>query len=208
MSRRGLVISALVATAALAVALALALRSSSGPGALWPVGGTTHAYKVSVSVPRGFYVYPEYGCFYAEHGNVYAVNGCEGRTVVVIGRFLTNFPVPRSWPGWRGDGRGSGPPSDGVALDVLVDSAPPPPGEAGLLRLPLSAKQPWPWGIETLPGPWSSLRGAAAYRAAARNGDFRFGNALYQVTYWIGPDASPSDRAAVLRALRSIRPTR
>ena len=62
--------------------------------------------------------------------------------------------------------------------------------------MPLSPSQPW--YHERL------ATGAPGYRS----GYLRFEHYVYYVRYWIGPDAPANDRAAVLRALRSIRPGR
>jgi hypothetical protein len=130
-----------------------------------------------------------------------------------VGHVLTNFPLPGrrtvgwvlSW--WAGASANfmavkkhdHGPPSDEVALELVQLQGPfgcigpcPPPR---LLHLPLSPDH----------GPWFQERlasGAPGYRY----GYLRFRGDNYKVLYWIGADAPANDRAAVLHALRSIRP--
>jgi hypothetical protein len=92
----------------------------------------------------------------------------------------------------------NGPPANKVALVLAQDDtigAPPPPS-ALRLHLPLSLDQPW-------------------FREHLRNGrhGYRWGylsfhGQPYAVTFWSGRAAPARDRAAVLSALTSIRPTR
>ena len=128
---------------------------------------------------------------------------------------LTNFPVPadttieRVLTRWSSaelkyvfvKNHNHGPPSNEVALELSQwyrdgnyqgpGRLPPPPIR---LHLPLSPNQPW--DQERLPN------GAPSFRS----GELRFNGYVYFVKYWIGPAAPANDRAAVLRALRSIRP--
>ena len=94
-----------------------------------------------------------------------------------------------------------GPPANDVLLELTQSyqdghwegpgpSLPPPVR----LHLPLSPDQPW--DVERL------ASGAPGYRS----GLFQYHGYVYSVLYWIGPDAPAADKAAVLRALRSIRP--
>ena len=121
-----------------------------------------------------------------------------GTRPLVIGYVLTNFALPTGlkaedlWTRWSAPGR-PGPPANRVALELE-------PGETfgpmNSLQLPIAVSQHW------YSEPLNS--GALGYHW----GFLRFHNADYQVTYWIGPDAPAADRAAVLRALKSIRPAR
>jgi hypothetical protein len=178
MGRRGLFTAALVAIAALAVALALALRPSpgpGGPGVPQSLGGSLRVGKVSVSIPRGFYVYTQR----------------DG-----VGYVLTNYRVPASdvHDNWVDVLIGNGPPRNGVALQLNKDTLSGP--FSAQLQLPLNLNQRW------------YLARPAMFAAGVQSGYFQFDNQAYYVMYWIGPAAPPNDRAAVLRALRSIRPTR
>jgi len=178
MGRRGRFTAALLATAAVAIALAFALRPSlgpGGPGAPQSLGGSTRVGKVSVSIPRGFYVYTQRGG---------------------VGYVLTNYRVPSSdiHDNWVDVLSGNGPPPNGVALRLNKDSLNDP--WTPRLQLPLKLNQTW---YRTRAVNWA---------AAAHGGGFVFDNQAYYVLYWIGPAAPANDRAAVLQALRSIRPTR
>jgi hypothetical protein len=135
----------------------------------------------------------------------------------VIGHVLTNFRVParhpRGWPStidwvlnrWAAaeaqfiavKKHNYGPPSNDVALELKRAYGPwghpgPPPVR---LHLPLDPNQPW------------SQQRIASGAPSYRDGYLRVHHELYYVMYWIGPDAPANDRAAVLRALRSIRPS-
>ncbi len=186
MGRRRLFTAALVGVAALAVALAFALRPSPGPGVPGGPGvqqslrGSLRVGKVSVSIPRGFHVYTQRGG---------------------VGYVLTNYRVP------AGDVRdhwvdvliGNGPPRNGVALQLNKDTLSGP--FSAQLQLPLNLNQRW---YRARP---------AELAASVQAGDFQLDNQAhraqaYHVMYWIGPAAPANDRAAVLQALRSIRPTR
>ena len=70
------------------------------PGSL---GGLTHVGKVSIAIPRGFYVYPERGG---------------------VGYVLTNYRVPASdvHDKWVDVLIGNGPPRNGVALQLNKDT--------------------------------------------------------------------------------------
>ena len=195
MSRRWVFAGALVAIAGLAVGLAFELRSP-GPGVWRPLGASTSVAKLRVSTPRGFHNYPLPRDVYAAWA---------------IGHVLTNFRVPtdttidsvlRRWSNaqWKFaavKNHNYGPPSTAVALELAPSPGPRFP-DAGLIRLhlPLSPDQRWFQA--------RLASGAPFYRY----GLLRFHHRLYEVLYWIGPDAPANDRAAVLRALRSIRPTR
>jgi len=109
----------------------------------------------------------------------------------VVGYVLTDFRlsahvgIQRMLPRWAG-----GPPANEVALRLE-------PGETlgpDRLHLPLTLNQRW-----------SEVgNGGVSYRL----GFFRFHDADWEVTYWSGPDAPAADRAAILQALKSIRPAR
>ena len=86
--------------------------------------------------------------------------------------------------------------SNEVGLELTIWPWPLYRGLKDKLHLPLTLKQPWysprpPSGAVGIHGGFLSVDGTA-----------------YEVVYWSGPTASANDRAAVLRALRSIRPTR
>ena len=175
------VAAALIVLGGAGVALAVGLRS---PSAQRP--SVLRAGKLSVSVPRGFSVYNIRG------GHLL------GARAPVVGRVLTNFRLPahttwlRVLDQWAAM-RGNGPPSDEVAL-ILE------PGETlgpDKLHLPLSLKQPWD-------REHFADRSVGGYRV----GFLRFAASDYEVIYWSGTSAPERDRAAVLRALRSIRPAR
>ena len=172
---------ALVAIAGLAVGLAFALRPSAGQAAV-------RAGRLTVSVPGGFNVYPIHAGF------------CRAGTEV-IGQVLTDFHLPahacidrvlKKWVAMPGNG----PPSNVVALELKVRGL----GPVGYeLALPLSLHQPWPRE------PWANEHFASGVE---RYGALRATDMDYDVMYWSGQDAPANDRAAVLGALRSIRPTR
>ena len=121
---------------------------------------------------------------------IYDVTGGTGAGAPVIGHLLTDFRVPA-----RGDiGREMWvwATANGVALQLQRWFWPLPVGPfTHRLQLPLTLNQPWADG-----------------RVGYRWGYLRFHNAVYRVTYWIGPKAPANDRAAILQALESIRPAR
>jgi hypothetical protein len=151
---------------------------------LRPLGATAHIGKLSVSIPRGFHVY-------TLQGGAYRI----GRRPQVIGHVLTDYrAVLDPWLPSRGS---SGAPSNGVALELEENWAAIDRVAPAHLHLPLSVRQPWFQD--------HSPNGAAY---GYRWGVLRFNNVAYKVMYWIGPAAPATDRVALLRALRSIRPTR
>jgi hypothetical protein len=166
----------------------LALGTSARSGGPRPLTSSTEVGEVSVSVPRGFYVY-------TLRGGIYRA----GTRPPVIGRVLTDFRLPAGTSlasvlhQWAVSG--DGPPSDKVALELQQDFGAGP--GSNQLHLPLSPRQAW-----------FRQHLANGTDAGYRYGDFRFDDLDYNVVYWSGPDAPPNDRVAVLRALRSIRPTR
>jgi hypothetical protein len=201
MNRRWALAAALVVIVSFAGGAAL--RVSAAHDGVNPGQAFTPPLPLGVSVPSGFREY-------ALHGDI--------RAPGVIGRVLTDFRVP---PDWRiGDMRlpesmllrwnnardkyvavknhNYGPPSNVVALSFTKVYGPfcigPCPPPSVRLHLPLDPNQPW-----------DEARTASG-RLSYRSGLFRFRRFLYAVTYWIGPDATKNDRAALLRALRSIRP--
>jgi hypothetical protein len=182
--RRSLLALVFLLLAGVAVGLVV-LRPSPGPGVLRPLGAATHVGKLSVSIPRGFRIYTLSGGAYRT-----------GTRAPVIGHVLTDYRLLRDrWLPSRGS---SGAPSNRVALELEDNwAAISPATEQVRLHLPLSVKQPW------LPEHSSSGR-ASGYHW----GEVRFDNVDYRVIYWIGAAAPASDRVALLRALRSIRPTR
>jgi len=85
------------------------------------------------------------------------------------------------------------PPPDnrvGLSIDARAGMGPP---VIDNLHLPLTLKQPW------------KTYHLASGGVGARWGFFKYRGEEYGVTYWSGPKAPAKDRAAVLRALRSIR---
>ena len=160
-------------------ALAFAPRSSPAPA---PV----QAGKLRVSVPHGFYDYPIFGGHLA------------GARPPVVGHLLTDFRLPahttvsKLITRWAAIG-GSGPPPNRVALMLGPGTTLAP----DRLHLPLSLKQPW-----------YREHFANGKVGGYRYGFIRFRQADYSVTFWSGSAAPASDRAAVLRALESIRPAR
>jgi len=187
--RRSLLGLALLVLAGGAVIVAFALRSSLGPGAPRPLTSSVHVGRLSVSIPRGFHVYTLRGGIYRS-----------GTRPPVIGDVLTDFRLPahttvsQLLDRWTAP-RGNGPPSKLVALELEEWWGIGGPGPHSL-HLPLSLKQPW-----------VQLH-LANGSVAPRYQGFLLGTASYEVMYWSGPSAPANDRAAVLRALRSIRPTR
>ncbi len=160
-----------------------------GTGAGRPVASSLRAGKLTVSVPHGLHSYPFRGGIYRT-----------GTRPPVIGRLLTDVRLPDHVNAWKafdqwGAAGGAGPPANGVALVLVVRGMGPVAAQA--LHLPLTLEQPL-WAREKLNG------GAVGYRY----GDLRAGDGDYTVMYWSGPDAPARDRAAILQALRSIRPAR
>ncbi|HET8557691.1 MAG TPA: hypothetical protein VFL58_10320 [Gaiellaceae bacterium] len=181
--RRSLFALVLLLLVGVPVGLAL-LRPSPRPGALHPLGATAHVGKLSVSIPRGFHVYTLSGGAYRT-----------GTRAPVVGHVLTDYrAVLDPWIPSRGS---SGAPSNGVALELEENWAAIDRVAPVQLHLPLSVTQPWFQEH-------SSSGAAHGYRW----GEIRFDNVDYRIMYWIGPAAPASDRVGLLRALRSIRPTR
>lgn len=188
MRRRRSLAVLVVALAGLGVGLAVAARSpSAGPGVQFAT--SVRAGALRVSVPEGF-------SRYALRGGLYR----KGTRPPVIGYLITNRPLAAGvenawsvWPQWFGQGR-SGPPADRVVLRVAVWWGFGPISDR--LHLPLGAKEQW------------SEYTAGHGSVPAHAGFLRFRNADYDITYWIGPAAGDHDRAAILRALESIRPAR
>jgi hypothetical protein len=80
-----------------------------------------------------------------------------------------------------------------LQINLHVAMGPDPPN---LLHLPLTLGQPW--FQEKL----SDGKVGYTWGYLFVHGE------LYDLMYWSGPNAPATDRAAILRALRSIRPTR
>jgi len=199
-NRRWGIAAALVVIVGFAGGLAFALRSSPDPGVPRPLGAPISVGKLRVSAPRGFHNY-------VLSGGV--------RAPGAIGHVLTNFQLPARHPsGWPSTiewvlnrwsaaqsknialkNHNYGPPSNVVEL-LLTPSAGPRFPDPRLIRLhlPLSPNQRW--------FPTRLASGAPFFRW----GYLRFDHQFYEVLYWIGPDATANDRAAVLNALHSIRP--
>lgn len=194
LGRRPAAAVAVVALAGLAVTLAFALRSAPGPGVPHPLVGSARVGKLRVSIPRGFHVY-----------TIGGERVVVGPRTPVTGRVLTNFRLPTGTTildalyQWRLSG--SGLPSNGVALNLeKFGQMGPAPGidDPGQLHLPLSVKQPW-FQARSSNGRTDSFRGGTIA--------FNHEPYAYFVGYWIGPAAPANDRVAILRALRSIRPS-
>ena len=197
MSPRWGIAAALVVIVGFAGGVAFALRSS-------PEGTSATVGRLTLPIPRDF--------------NSYSIPGNTGPGSAVMSHVITNFGLPRNttidrvlshWAAAQSRyvllrKHNYGPPSDEVLLELsqwyrdnpLYYPRPGPPApEPVRLHLPLSPDQPW--DQERL------ASGATGYRS----GNFRFHHYVYHVLYWVGPDAPASDRAAVLDALHSIRPT-
>lgn len=189
MRRRRSLAALLVVLVGLAVGLTFALRSPSGGTGSTPFTSSVRTGELKVSVPRGFYSYALRGGFYRV-----------GTLPPVIGHLLTDFRLPPHVDGWKALDRwasqyGSGPPTHGVALKLAI--YPMGPVGPGALRLPLTLREPL-WAQEKLES------GGVGYRY----GDLRVRNRDYELMYWSGPKAPARDRAAILQALKSIRPAR
>ena len=186
MRRRRSVVALLITFAGLAVGLTFIFGSSGpGPGVPRPLTSSLRAGDLRVSVPRGLHSYEIFG------GRLI------GTRPPVVGHVLTDFRlsahvgIRRVFARWAAI-QGSGPPANEVALSLA-------PGETlgpDRLHLPLTLNQPW--SEEKLGN------GAVGYRW----GFFRFHDSDYEVMYWSGLAAPASDRDAILRALKSIRPAR
>jgi hypothetical protein len=121
---------------------------------------------------------------------IYDVTGGTGTAAPVIGHLLTDFRLPAHRDVWRGMWLWAT--AKGVALTIQRWFWPLPVGPfSNRLQLPLTLKQPWADG-----------------RVGYHWGYLRFHDAVYRVEYWSGPAAPANDRAAILRALESIRPAR
>ncbi|MDX6480588.1 MAG: hypothetical protein QOG85_1098 [Gaiellaceae bacterium] len=176
----------LIVLVGLGVGLTFGLRSpSGGPGVPRPLTSSVRAGDLRVSVPEGFYRYAIYG------GHMV------GTPAPVVGYVLTDFALPakvkadRLLARWSVPGD-SGPPATRVALMLA-------PGRTigpERLHLPLTVNQDW------------DHQRFNSGAIGSRFGFLRFHNADYQVMYWSGPAAPANDRAAILRALESIRPAR
>lgn len=184
-------------TVAVGIGLAVALHSSAARA-------SARVGHLVLPVPSGF--------------NSYRVPMRRGVGEQLGNRVITDFRVPdQAPPGWSSGiermlsrwgaaqfkfmavkHHDYGPPADGVALQLSWSDSQwcrftcPPPK----LHLPLTQHQPWYQE--------HVASGARSYRW----GELRFHGGVYYVMYWLGPNASAHDRAAVLRALRSIRPAR
>ena len=166
--------------------LMFALRSNDpGTGGSLALTSSARVGALRVSVPQGF--------------RSYAVPVGIGAEHPVIGRLLTDLRLPGHGNIWRVLGRWpqSGPRANGVALKLQrwLPEGPVGPG-MDRLHLPLTPNQPWFTA--------KLQDGAVGYRY----GQLRFHNAEYQVIYWSGPNAPAADRAAILQALKSIRPAK
>ena len=175
-----------IAFVGLAVGLPACGAVSTGHGAPRLVFSASRVGELRFSVPRGF--------------NEYAV--LAPMAPAVAGHVLTDFSVTDPvkfedvWGRWTPT-YVSGPPLNRVALELFIPRLGLPPGAHRWLRMPLTFNEPG-WQDEKL------TDGSLGYRF----GWFRFHHVGYQVLYWSGPDAPANDRAAVLRALKSIRPAR
>lgn len=177
--RRVLVGIATVALVGAATATALALRPSGGAT---PSGfassGAVSVGRLTVPVPRGFSQYDIRGGIYKT-----------GTRPPVIGHVLTDYPVS---PQIQRYGISASAPANGVALELQwwIAIGPPPPTR---LHLPLSLHEQW--SKQSLP------RGTKLWGWLS---DGRPGHVPYQLVLWIGRDAAPGDRAALLHALAAI----
>jgi hypothetical protein len=184
MRRRRSLVVLVIAFAGLAVGLTLIFRS--GPGVPRPFTSSARPGELRVSVPPSL--------------RSYDVPVGIGTRKPVIGHLLTDFRLPAHVDIWRvlGHWATTGPAANGVALEVQLWLSPGPVGPVSVRRLHLPLTLSQPWFEERLKD------GAVGYRW----GYLMFHHAEYQVLYWSGPDAPAADQAAVLRALKSIRPAR
>ena len=182
MRRRRSLVALLIAFAGLAVGLTFVFRS--GPGVPRPLTSSARAGGLRVSVPPGL--------------RSYDVPIGIGASHPLIGHVLTDVRLPAHVDIYTVLGRwGKSGPANGVWLKLQLWFPPGPIGAgADRLHLPLTLGQPWFQ---------DKLRDG---RVSYRWGYLTFHNVEYQVMYWSGPNAPASDRAAVLRALESIRPAR
>jgi hypothetical protein len=180
--RRVLVGIAAVALLGAGTATALAMHSSGGvtPSGFATVGSVSVG-RLTVPVPRGFNQYAIRGGFYKA-----------GTRPPVIGHVLTSYRASAQSPIHRGT---LDDPASGVALrvDLWVVIGPAPPTR---LHLPLSLHEPW--FKQSLPG---------GTRLSGWLSGGQPGHVPYELALWIGRDASPVDRAALLHALAAAHTT-
>ena len=176
---------AVIVLAGVGTGLALALRPSGSPT---PGGqasvGAVHVARLTLPVPRGFNQSDIRGGIYKT-----------GTRPPVIGHVITDFPVSASSPIHRG-ALPESEPANGVALELQLWYAigvPP----VTRLHLPLSLHQQW--AQQSLPG---------GIRRWGWLSQGRPGAIPYELLVWIGRNAPPADRAALLHALGAIRKSR
>jgi hypothetical protein len=174
--RRALIGMTAVLLAGAAVSLVFALRLFGGftPG-VPAKGGFVRTGSLTFSVPRGFYQTDIRGGLYMS-----------GTRPPVIGHAVTNYPVSSGSP-IHGGALPESEPANGVALVVqrwyAIGPAP-----TTRLHLPLSLHEPW--AEQRLPG------GTRRWAWLAHG---KPGTIPYELVMWIGRNASPSDRTALLR---------
>jgi hypothetical protein len=169
--------------AATAVTLTLGSLGAGTPSGYASVG-SVGVGRLTLPVPRGFNQYDVRGGFYKT-----------GTRPPVIGHVLTDYPVGAHSPIHRG-ALPELEPANGVALELQlwIVIGPSPPTR---LHLPLSLHEPW--AHQSLPG------GTRFWGWLSRG---HHGQVPYELVVWIGRDASPADRAALLHALSAIHRTR
>ena len=181
--------------AGLAAGLALGLRPSGAPDPGFSAPeASVRAGDLVLTVPRAFHRY-------AIRGGPYRV----GTRPPVTGYVITDYPMhaPTAHnPGgafekWAGNGYPDSPPKLPPANEValqLDEAILTSPRATPNLHLPLSLNQPWAY---------QELRdGGQGYRF----GLIGYHHQLYRVLLWSGGAAPARDRAAILKALASIRP--
>lgn len=165
-----------------ATSLALAMRPSGGATPGGPASiGSVRVGRLTLPVPRGF--------------NQYDIRGGIHKTGTrpsIIGHVLTNYRVSAHSPIYNGTLPESQP-ANGVALELQLWYAIG-PFEPTRLHLPLSLHEQW--AEQSFPG------GTRRWGFLAQG---KPGEIPYELVVWIGRDALPADRTALLHALASVR---
>jgi hypothetical protein len=187
--RRALVGVAAVFLVGAVTAVALALGSSGGgtPSSFASVGSVSVG-RLTLPVPRGFNQYRLRACCFYKAGT----------RPPVVGHVLTDYRVSAQSEIRRGGNVPQSEPANGVALQLQlwIVGGGPPSGPPTRLHLPLSLDEPW---LQ------QGLPGGTLFVGWLSRG--HRGQPPYELALWIGRDASPADRAALLHALAAIHRT-